>query len=292
VVFTSAAEVVGDALPELDVERSRRFDRGAAAAALAADRALRDAGLAEREVGLVVGSAFGNVERSIRFLQRVAERGPKLANPAEFPHLVASAAAGNASVYSGFRGPVLTANEREFAGESALARAIALFELRDVGAVVSGAVSARDAIVDQVLGVQAGDSLPRGEGTAFVALEREASAQARGARVLGRLIRHREVRRGFRGALAEEGEPAPSSALVLGATTPELREAIEASAWARARRVDLLAELGRHEALGAFALARALRLLAGGELGDALIVSGSQELSYLTRLEASIGART
>jgi hypothetical protein len=288
-VFTSAAEIEGDALPELDPERSRRFDRGAAATALAAERALRGAGLAEREVGLVVGSAFGNVERSIRFLQRVAERGPKLANPAEFPHLVASAAAGNASVYAGFRGPVLTATEHELAAESALSRALALFELSDVDAVVTGAVAARDVIVDQVLGVQPGDTLPRGEGAAFATLERETVARSRRGRALGRLLRHREIRSELVRALAEEGIPGPASALILGGTTRDLRSTLEASAWGSARRIDLLRELGRHEALGAFAIARALAAFAKGELRDALIVSGSTELCYLTRLEAATG---
>lgn len=286
VLVTGLGEVAGDVLGELDPERSRRFDRSSAAATLAAERALKGAELAEREVGLVVGSAFGNVERSIAFLKRVAERGPKLANPAEFPHLVASAAAGNASVYSGFRGPVLTASERELAAEAALAQALALFELSGVDAVVSGAVSARDALVDQVLGVPDGDAFPRGEGAAFVALEHDEAARSRGAAPLARLVRHREIRGELSLALEEEGEPGGSSALVLAATTPELLAWVDASCWARARRVELLAEQGRHEALGAFALIRAARLIANGEANDALIVSGGREVSFVTRLEA------
>jgi 3-oxoacyl-[acyl-carrier-protein] synthase II len=288
--FTGTAEFTGDALPELDAERSRRFDRAAAASSFASERALRGAGLEGDETGLVVGSAFGNVERSIRFLSRVAERGPKFANPAEFPHLVASAAAGNASVYAGFRGPVLTASERELAGEAALSRAVCLFELPGVDAVVSGAVSARDPIVDQVLGVSPGDGLPRGEGAAFVTLERERSAKARGARALGRLVRHREIRRDLLRALDEEGPPGAGSALVLGSTSAALRAALERTAWGQVRRADLLQESGRHEALGAFAQVLALRWLSSGEHDDVLIVSGSEQMGYLTRLAAPGGA--
>ena len=105
-------------------------------------------------------------------------------------------------------------------------------------------------------------------------------------------MRHREIRGDLARALDEEGEPRTASALVLGATSPELRAELDASPWARVRRVDLLRELGRHEALGAFALSLALGLLAEGELEDALIVSGSPVLFYLTRLEAARGGRT
>src|SRR5690606_775618 len=88
-------------LAELDPARTRRFDRASALVTLGATRALASAGLSPSGVGLVAGTAFGNVERSVAFLRRLFERGPRFASPAEFPHLVPSAPSGNASIYAG-----------------------------------------------------------------------------------------------------------------------------------------------------------------------------------------------
>ncbi|HEY3254298.1 MAG TPA: beta-ketoacyl-[acyl-carrier-protein] synthase family protein, partial [Polyangiaceae bacterium] len=51
----------------LDPERSRRFSRASAIVVATAERALRDAAREPAETGFVVGSAFGDVDRSVRF---------------------------------------------------------------------------------------------------------------------------------------------------------------------------------------------------------------------------------
>ena len=89
----------------LDPERSRRFSRVSAIAIATAEGALRDAQREPAEIGFVVGSAFGDVDRSVRFLQKVLGQGPKFASPAEFPQLLASTGSGNASIYLGLTGP-------------------------------------------------------------------------------------------------------------------------------------------------------------------------------------------
>ncbi|HEY3668136.1 MAG TPA: beta-ketoacyl-[acyl-carrier-protein] synthase family protein, partial [Polyangiaceae bacterium] len=162
----------------LDPERSRRFGRASALAVASAERALQDAKLEPGPTGFVVGSAFGDVERSVRFLQKVLAHGPKFASPAEFPQLIASTGSGNASIYLGLIGPSLSVSEFGTSGESAASVAVSLIELGLASAVVAGAAEAHDAIVDAVLGGMQGAA--RSEGAGFVVLETEEQAKLRG----------------------------------------------------------------------------------------------------------------
>jgi 3-oxoacyl-[acyl-carrier-protein] synthase II len=279
-----------DPLGSLDPDRSRRFDRSASLVTLTAERALAAAGRSAAGTGLIVGSAFGNVERSIRFLLRLAERGPKLANPGEFPHLVASAASGNASVYAGFDGPVFTVSERELSGESALSRALSLLELSQAEGIVSGAAEARDAIVERVLGPLRRGALfnARTEGAAFLTIEEEAVARQRGARVLARILAHVQILTAPDAELSlHQPKRAPErGAVVHGIVDERFQAAVAASPWAERRARALLARSGFHEALGAMALASAVGLLAAGAADEVLVLSGAGERGYLTHLSA------
>lgn len=260
----------------LDAERSRRFDQSSAlaAAGVAALSPPNDA-----EIGLVLGTAFGNVERTMAFLARARERGPRLVAPAEFPHLVPSAPAGNASVYAGLTGPVFAVSELAQSGEAAFAAACDLIEGDVATRIVAGAVAPRDAIVERVLGplLEPADfhARSRGEGAGFVLLSELATARALGpiaAEVLGR----------YAGELASapmlagipEVEPDWRVSVVLGVADAQLRDALQASTWRAAPRVDLALQHGYHEALGAVALAVATQLLAQGALERVLVLSG------------------
>ncbi|HSU40680.1 MAG TPA: beta-ketoacyl-[acyl-carrier-protein] synthase family protein, partial [Polyangiaceae bacterium] len=108
----------------LDPERSRRFDTNAALVTQLAGQALARAGVGPSGVGVVAGTAFGSVERSVRFILRAAERGVRRANPAEFPQLVASAASGNASIYLGLTGAALGVSDGATSAETAVATAV------------------------------------------------------------------------------------------------------------------------------------------------------------------------
>lgn len=279
----------------LDAERSRRFDAGSALAAVGASRVTQSA--AQARTGLVLGTAFGNVERTMAFLARGRERGPRHVPPAEFPHLVPSAAAGNASIYAGLTGPVFAVSDLAHSGEAAFAVACELIELGVAERVVAGAIAPRDTIVDRVLAplLDPGGfgAAERGEGAGFTLLAELASAQAAGsvlAEVLGR----------YTGELGEtkeraalSGLPDPDAAwrttVVLGASSGALREALDASAWACLPRVDLASQHGYHEALGAVALAVAVELLAVGEHDRVLVLSGTGR-SFSATLCGRVGA--
>jgi act minimal PKS chain-length factor (CLF/KS beta) len=186
--------------------QARRIDRTSLLAVAAAQLALADAGLtraqlvpASTAVGL--GSAFGNVEETALFLDRVFERGA--GNPMLFPNLVMNAPLSYACIEFGVTGPTAMVTEQEASGEGAIAwgaRQIAdgtaevclaggsdeltsgLVRLRrETGTIGSGAPRPLDLHAD-------GACL--GEGAAVLLLEGLAHARVRGARVYAELVPH------------------------------------------------------------------------------------------------------
>jgi 3-oxoacyl-[acyl-carrier-protein] synthase II len=260
----------------LDAERSRRFDQASALAAAGAQALSPES---NPETGLVLGTAFGNVERTMAFLARARERGARLVPPAEFPHLVPSAPAGNASVYAGLTGPVFAVSELGQSGEAAFAAACDLIEQGAATRLVVGAVAPHDAIVERVLGPllePAGfHASGRGTGAGFVLLSELSAARANGAfaaEVLGRYAGELEPGQGLAGV--PDLEPQWRVRVVLGVADAGLRDALRASSWHAAPLVDLAQQHGYHEALGALALATGAESFAEGELDRVLVLSG------------------
>jgi 3-oxoacyl-[acyl-carrier-protein] synthase II len=276
-VAISAQVVLGaEARPEasLDPERSRRFDHGSALAAAGASALL--AARPGEATGLVLGTAFGNVERTMAFLARGRERGARQVPPAEFPHLVPSAPAGNASVYAGLSGPVFAVGDLAQTGEAAFAAGCELIELGVATRVVVGAVAPSDAIVARVLAPlleqSEGFASQRGQGAGFLLLE---AAEGAGVVVLGRS--QGACRPGALAALPAATRPARATVL-LGAASPEVRALLAESPWAHAAVTELTAQHGYHEALGAVALAAAASLLGqSSELEQVLVLSGDAQ---------------
>ena len=287
VAVLSSSRLDAHAAPEklLDAERSRRFDAASAMAAAGAAALVSPLTPGGGEVGLVLGSAFGNVERTMAFLARGRERGPRHVPPAEFPHLVPSAPAGNASVYAGLTGPVFAVSELAQSGEAAFATACELIELGVATRLVTGAIAPRDAIVERVLGPLLDPSwfgaAARGQGAAFALLAELNEARASGvasAEVLGRFTGE------LAAVLAQFPAPGLRAGVVLGLASAELRQSLRASAWGTARLVDLASEHGYHEALGAVALAVGTELVTTGELDRVFVLSGTALSSFATLL--------
>jgi len=264
----------------LDPERSRRFGRASALVVATAEAALRDSALEPAETGFVVGSAFGDVERSVRFLQKVLGQGPKFASPAEFPQLIASTGSGNASIYLGLTGPCLSVSEFATSGQSAVSVAISLLELGLAPAVLAGAAEARDSIVDAVLG----EDGTRSEGGGFVVLEPLHTALSRGQLPRAVVAEHRALRGAPERAFAALPHPPPKACIVAGFLPSPIAGSLGRSPWADVRLVSLPAVLGQHEAIGATALAVAASEVASGAVEQALVVTADVDTLYLTRL--------
>jgi 3-oxoacyl-[acyl-carrier-protein] synthase II len=276
----------------LEPGSSRRFDRATALVTAVVERALDAARLSDASTGLVMGTAFGSVERSVRFLQKAVLAVPRVASPAEFPHLVVSAASGNASIYLGLRGPVFAVSDRETSAESALAAAVALLRAGQATAVAAGAVEAFDPIVQAIcprLGRRS-DAPERGEGAAFLVLESEAAARSRGARLCAHVEGPRPL--GVLDAATELGAPGAleRAVVVTGALPAEHAVLLDASAWGRCQRRSVLSASGDHEAAGAFALAAAAALVASGAFDEALAVSGRASVLWVTRFSRVLTA--
>jgi 3-oxoacyl-[acyl-carrier-protein] synthase II len=247
-----------------------------------AEGALRDAQQDPIGTGFVVGSAFGDVARSVRFLQKVLGQGPKFASPGEFPQLIASSGSGNASIYLGLTGPCLSVSEFGTSGESAISVAISLLELGLTSAVLAGAAEAEDAIVDAVLGTSRG---ARGEGGGFLLLEALPRAVLRGHVPLATLIEQRAVRGDPGPEFAALSAPPEDACVVSAFLPPSVEAALLSSTWRAAKLYRLPALMGVHEALGATALAVAVAALAAGNRDQALVVSADVDTVYLTRLK-------
>lgn len=292
IAVVGAASMDATTEPEksLDPERSRRFDRASAFASLGAGLAARGASAPQLQslsphetTGLVLGTAFGAVERTMAFLARASQRGPRHVPPAEFPHLVPSAPAGNASVYAGLTGPVFAVSDLAQSGEAALAAGADLLELGVASRLVVGACAPRDSIVERVLGPLldpgGAERAERGEGAGFLllqALDSDADSGPALALLLGRYQGPLDVT----GALAALPAPEPAAErclVLLSASTSELLASLEGSSWSRVARRQLASGAGYHEALGAVALARAAELVAEGrDVTRVLVLSGSK----------------
>jgi len=256
----------GSWLDHLEASRSRRFDSASAMVTFGASAVLRRCEGALSDVGLVAGSAYGNVERSVAFLRRVLQRGPRFASPADFPHLVPSAAAGNAGIYLGLRGPVLALADASTSAESALAVALALLDDGQAESIVAGSAEPRDEVVERLLaplkrtGPAAGGA--RGEGASFVLVTRERSAGDVAVTFWSDAARSEEL-------------PAPTAprALVGSPLDDASSELLEASAWRRVeRRAPSVARVPP-EAAGGFGVAQAIAWILSGEADETLWVS-------------------
>jgi 3-oxoacyl-[acyl-carrier-protein] synthase II len=125
----------------------RRADALSRNIAAAARMALADAGLAHGladappppdRVGIVIGSALGNVHESVHYLERLFTKGPSLASPMAFPNLVLNAPASYAAMEIGCTGANLTVSQGEVSGEQAIAVAFDLIRAGRADVVLAG----------------------------------------------------------------------------------------------------------------------------------------------------------
>ncbi len=200
-------------VPEFDAARYlgakglRTLDRLTKLAVVAARLALADSGLkrdnafvalSPERVGITCSNAYGSLE-AITELNRVAKlEDPRYINPAVFPNTVANSASGYVSIWEDLRALNVAISDGNCGALDAVACAdIHLAQGRADAILVGGAEAMHEALflafsllgtLDHPDHVREVGHLSLGEGAAFLVLEPERVARARGARILGEII--------------------------------------------------------------------------------------------------------
>jgi 3-oxoacyl-[acyl-carrier-protein] synthase II len=285
-----------------DLARSpvgRRMDWASLMALGACRLALADAGLAAEQIAgertsLVLGSAYGNLQETATFLDRLFARG--VGNPLLFPNMVFNAPLSYVSIELGIRGETSMLSMLEVSGEAAIAWGIDAVASGRADVCLAGGTDELGLVLHRVLedggALAAGvprpfdrdaDGLVAGEGAGVLVLERLDQARARGARV------HASVTAppGFSVPAPVHGWPRDAASLAGGlaavvrdaeavfasASGSPMHDAIEAEALAGVTQAPVTAlrgALGDFGAAGALVAAAAARAVASGTIPPTL----------------------
>jgi 3-oxoacyl-[acyl-carrier-protein] synthase II len=259
-----------------DPAEARRLSRICQMTVAAARLALTESGLDPAQgLGLVVGSGLGDFASTIGFADGYLQRGAAGLSPLLFPSTVMNTMAATTAIALGAREMTLTISVPTIAGELAIARGAAAVASGRVRAVLAGGVDALEPLVGEMLRAL-GDGSLRGEGAAFLVLEAEAAARARGAAIqarvtgtawralpappwgVGRATRSRAIAE----AIERAGGTAPGW-IYASASGDGRRDAWESRVLATALgttppSVSLARRLGHHAGLGALHVAAAV----------------------------------
>jgi len=262
----------GDFLPPL---KARKLDRCSLFATVAAGMALKDAGLdlariPPERVGIALGCGFGGISNSEEFLRAYFTMGVEGLVPMLFPNTVPNAAASNASIEHGFRGPNVTQVQRFCSAESAFLMACRYIEEERADVMLTGGADDLNAIM--LKGFKSMGQLNRyascfGEGSGIVVLEKREHAKRRGAavrggvgeiRTIGRLLPGREAE-GIE-ALAWSDKPDIVSLSGTAKYLPPLMDRV-----GEIPRIEIGRLVGRSLAMGGVAVTALLLMLADGK---------------------------
>jgi 3-oxoacyl-(acyl-carrier-protein) synthase len=190
----------------------RRLDRASQFAIAASKMALEDADLtigenvAPERTGIILGSGFCGVVSSEAFHRGQVLRGPGDLNPILFPNTVPNAAASNASIELGIKGPNSTVVQSFCTAEAAVLFGCQQLLANRADVIVTGGVDELSAILyrgwnemrvtawDEGKGERSAPyDLKRngfipGEGTGIMVLERRGDALHRKARIYGQIL--------------------------------------------------------------------------------------------------------
>lgn len=263
-----------DALSLLDPTRSRRFDSRSALICASADQLLRNTGLAPEQTGLALGFSYGPVERMSQFLERIIPPASRKAAPAEFPHIVPSAAAGNASVYLGLKGPTFVVADARLTSEASLQLAMNLVQAGAVAAMIVGTASVDDPLIS-VARASLGENPTLGRAdaaspaSAVVAL----ASEPRGKATTAELVNVGAFSdRALAAAAVKPPRGSGTAAIILHYKWNDASAwALRDTGWTEVRRIQLESDGGVDEVSGLLALDASLGLIEQGTADEVLV---------------------
>lgn len=196
----------------MDIKEARRRDRFEQMGTAAAKEALAQSGLeitdANRaRIGVVVSSAIGGMKSLQEAIFTLKEEGPRRLSPFLIPMLMPNGAAGLIAIDYGIQGPCFSVTSACASGADSIGMAWMMLRAGMIDAALTGAAEAT--ICQTGVGAfdrigalsrhnddysmapapfdKNRDGLVMGEGAGILVLERESSAQARGANILAEL---------------------------------------------------------------------------------------------------------
>jgi|GEM_PF-4908276 3-oxoacyl-(acyl-carrier-protein) synthase len=206
--------------------------RGVALLATALAAAAADARLDEQsreDVGLVLATAYGNLNSIIQLASQTLRSGARFVNPGRFPYTVVSTGAGYAARPLGFTGPCTTITAGDASGSAALdlarlllcqgsAETIFVVGYEEYvpalgisyGSEIAPAMLPLPATVRKGSADEASLGIPMGEAAAALCLEAASRARARGAPIYATLSGASYT------PLSRRGEPGARSAYPTG----------------------------------------------------------------------------
>ena len=279
----------------LEIARARRLDRPARLAAVAVERAMKEAQTATSpllpaDVGIVLGTAFGSLDPSAAFMHRLFEKGPRFASPAEFPNLVPSSPVGHVSIYFGLRGASFATADLATSGESAFLQGVELVASGEEDAVVAGCAEESSALVERIrfvlhsVGVSPGaPRRPRSEGAAALVLEAELHAEARGRTPLAWIDKVWSWTETRSEPIAGPRDAARAH-VVSAHPGPEVAAELVGTGWANVPRTSVTMGAGEHEGLGGMALVAAASMVHRGAVDEVLVLGLTVGRGYAVTL--------
>jgi 3-oxoacyl-[acyl-carrier-protein] synthase II len=219
-------------------------------------------------LGLIVGMASGSLDGVARFLNKVRDKGPRLAPPADFPNLMLSAAGGHASIYHGLQGPVLSTTDAGMSMASALISALELVETSTTDCMLAaGVVEASHAQMSATRAVDPAPLHPLSEGASCVVLVDE--AQCAGVAILWHAQWHDAAQRNR--SLAEIPAPAIGARVVTAG--PAASEDLKSTGWGSVDCVAIEDRAGAYEGVDGAAIVAAASLVSTGQCSQVLAVA-------------------
>ncbi len=270
-----------DFIPPL---KARKLDRCSQFTVVAAGLALKNAGidkntLQPERIGIALGCGFGGVANSAEFLSGYFTGGVEGISPMLFPNTVSNAAASNASIEHGLKGPNVTQVQRFCSAESAFMMACRFIIEGRADIMLTGGVD--ELLPLMISGFAATGQLRRyartfGEGCGMLVLESAEHAAGRGSVVKGQvnsistvgLLLPGQEREGL--DLLMDGFASPAMVSLSGTTTalPALLERVNGIASINTGRIT-----GSSLAMGGTAMAVLLASLEPGQTGLHLAAS-------------------
>ena len=173
----------------LDETEARRLSRVCQMTVAAGRLALAEAGLAGgTALALLVGTEFGDMVSTIRFVDDYLQRGIPGLSALLFPHTVMNTMAATTAIAVSAKELSLTLNVPTVAGELAIARGAAAVRAGRIDACLAGGADEPPRLVLDTFREAGAGADVRGEGAGFVVLEALDAARARGARILGEVV--------------------------------------------------------------------------------------------------------